>query len=209
MGKQTTSESFIGKRIGTLYRRMDIRIAFATGYSDLYREEAKRYSAMSQTQKAANARLASEIWKAYATNVTDMKNELRAEVRKALLGYTEQEKTVFWMFFIESKTYEEIEASPEINMSLRTIYRLIKAMRDELDMRFVPEKYERGASIPNWSSSDLALFLEEKPSEDYLRAIKDCLEYGIIDIDAIETDPEFQYFLEQGKHSLKGGGENE
>lgn len=71
------------------------------------------------------------------------------------------------------------------------------------------EAYEDGERpAPNWNAQDLGHFLEEEPDEGYLAALKDALDYGIIDIDALEFDYEFQRYLETGKRPTDGDDED-
>lgn len=203
MARPTNIDTSIGRRIGQLLRQYALRINFAEGKAKLYDEESQKASAMGYGKRTIDAAIARNVWQTYAKNLKDVKAELENAVKEALAGYTQQQKIIWWSYFINNQPCPDIAERPDVRMELRTVYRVVKAMRDELELKFkLPVPSEERVEIKEWSPIDLALFLEEKPSDEYIQAIKDMLDYGIVDLDTLEFDHDFQHFLETGEHPL-------
>jgi len=203
-----TDETSIGKRLGRLLQQYQLRIAYAKYKASLYEEEAACASSRGMGYKALQATISKKSWETYAQNLTDKKAELEGVLRSCLIGYSDKQKDIWYSYFIDNLSPSEIE-SKNPNLSQRTIQRVVAAMKRDMELRFeqkLPRIGERPA--PNWNAQDLGHFLEEEPDEGYLAALKDALDYGIIDIDALEFDYEFQRYLETGKRATDGDDED-
>lgn len=89
-----------------------------------------------------------------------------------------------------------------MKLNSRAVQRIVASMKADMELKFEQKLPRIGeASAPKWSAQELACFLEEKPSDDYVAAIKDMLDYGIVDIDTLEFDETFQDYL-KGKRPL-------
>lgn len=194
MARPVNVETNVGKRIGSLLQQYALRIAFAQGKMRLYDEEQQNASARGNGVKTLKASIARNCWGVYEKNLSDKKEELEKNVKEALIGYSTKQREVWFAYFIENKSCYEME--DELNINARTIQRMVAAMKEEMDLRFdfkVPDIGEN--KLPKFSPKDLAEFLTDKPSEEYIAGIKDVLDYGIIDLDELEFDPDFQNFL--------------
>lgn len=192
-----TDETSIGKRLGRLLSQYALRISYATYKSGLYKEESDNASARGNGYKALQATISQKAWETYAKNLGDKKTELEAAIRKSLVGYSEKQVQIWYAYFIEDKSPNEIEEIT--NLSTRTIQRSIAAMKADMELKFVQRLPSIGEkTAPNWSAKDLANFLCKAPTEEYTAAIKDMLDYGVVDTDALEFDYEFQKFVENG-----------
>ena len=193
-------ETSIGRRLGRLLQQYGLRISYATHKANIYSEEEKCASARGLAQKALRAKISANSWGVYAKNLADKRDELKQAIYLSLIGYNDKQKKIWFAYFIDNLSPSEIELQ-DPSVSQRTIQRVVAAMKADMALRFpskLPNIGEKGA--PNWNAKDLATFLEEKPSNDYVRALQDALNYGIIDIDALEFDYEFQNYIATGKH---------
>lgn len=191
MPNHKNDEANIGKRIGRLLQQYGLRIEYAKYKANLMEEERKKSSACNQTWKAAQASVSKKAWEVYADNLATKKDELIEAVKGALICYNSKERLIWWLYFIENKSTYEIEEEVKINS--RSVQRCIAAMKEEMALKFEQSMPRMGdTEAPKWSSVDLARFLEDKPSDDYIAAVKDMLAYGIVDVDALEFDPDFQ-----------------
>lgn len=199
MPNYKNDETSIGKRLGRLLQQYGLRISYATYKAVLYREEEQSASARGNDQRALRAKIAKTSWETYAANLTDKRDELKRAIYMSLIGYNDRQKKIWFAYFIENLTPSEIELR-EPNTSQRTIQRTVAAMKADMELRFPSKLPAIGdKEAPNWNAKDLALFLEERPSEDYIKGLQDALDYGVIDIDAIECDEEFQNFISASK----------
>lgn len=197
---KSNEQNTIGKRLGRLVQQYDLRISHAKYTAGVYEEEWARLSATNQTQKATYAKVAHNTWKTYETNLAAKREELIKAIQEALIGYNEKQRKIWYAYFIEGLSGREIE--DKYNLGYRNVYRMVSAMQEDMSLRFVGKvPDESGAKTLNWGAARLATFLTENPSNDYIEAVEDALNYGIIDIDSLEFDPDFQDFLEKGgKH---------
>lgn len=200
MAAQSNDVSNIGRRIGRLLQQYQLRIAYAEHKSKLYEEEREKASASGQGYKTLQATLSQKVWKTYMENLVTKKSQLEAAVREALVCYNEKERKIWWLYFIEQKSSYEIEEIMKLNS--RAVQRIVASMKADMELKFEQKLPRIGeASAPKWSAQELACFLEEKPSDDYVAAIRDMLDYGIVDIDILEFDETFQDYL-KGKRPL-------
>ena len=186
--------STIGNQIGRLLQQYELRITYANWRAKLMDEERLKASALYQKKRALDASIAKEAWSIYAKNLTDKKAELVEAVKRGLIGYGSNERVIWWRYFIERESAERI--AEDVNMSLRSVQRLVASMKANMELRFstIAPKFSEGES-PKWSHVELAGFLQESPSEDYVKAIKDIIEGGYVSIDLLESDPRFQEYL--------------
>ncbi len=193
-------ESNIGMRLGKLFQQYALRISYAEYKAKLYEQEREAASTRGQGYKALQAQVAKQSWEVYLKNLTAMRAELEEAVKKALIGYSDIQKKVWYAYFMEAKSSTTI--MHEVQLSDRTVERMIARMKDDMELKFTASTFKRiGEEIkPKWDATQLAAFLEESPSDDYKAAIQDMLDYGIIDLDALEFDHDFQHFLETGEH---------
>ena len=170
------------------------------GKAQLYDQERQRASATGNAHKSLQAQIAVRCWATYAKNLTTLKGELEAAIQNALAGYKDKQKRIWWLYFIEDKSVYEIEEAMHLNV--RNVSRALASMKADMELKFrVPRPLtQEGRATPKWGARELANFLEENPSEEYVKAVSELLEYGIIDIDALEFDEMFQEFLEKGRH---------
>lgn len=187
--------STIGNQIGRLIQQYDLRITYAKFRAELMEEERLKASTIGEGRKTFESTVSRQAWSIYAKNLATKKNELALEVKKALIGYNTVEREAWWRYFIERKSAEQV--ATEIGFSLRSVQRLIASMKADMELRFsqiLPRFGDKES--PKWSHTELARFLSKKePSDEYARAVKDMIEYGIVSIDLLEFDPEFQDFL--------------
>ncbi len=195
-----TAYNSIGNRLGRLLQQYNLRVAYAEYRSEMYAEEQSKASALGNGYKSLQATISKQCWETYAKNLSDKRDELTDAIKMSLVGYNDRQKKVWYSYFIENKTAEAIAS--EINTVERTVMRMVSVMREDMEMNF-------SASLPHmgdkpsysWSPTDLATFLTEKPTPDYVSAVSDCMSYGIVDADALENDRMFQEFLANGgKH---------
>jgi len=201
MSRPVNEETSVGKRIGRLLQQYALRIAFAEGKVKLYDEEQANASARGSGVKTLRASISRNCWEVYAKNLTTKKTELEEAVKNALVGYSTKQRQVWFAYFIENKSSYEIEE--QLSLNSRTVQRMVAAMKEDMDLKFdirLPKMGEE--NFPKFSAKDLAEFLTDKPSEDYINGIKDALDYGIIDLDELDFDPDFQGFLD-GKEGVK------
>lgn len=195
-----TAYNSIGNRLGRLLQQYNLRVAYAEYRSEMYAEEQGKASALGNGYKALQATISKQCWETYAKNLSDKRDELTDAIKTSLVGYNDRQKKVWYAYFIENKTAEAI--ATEINTVERTVMRMVSVMRDDMEMNFsasLPKMGDR-PSYP-WSPTDLANFLTENPTPDYVSAVSDCMSYGIVDADALENDRMFQEFLNNGgKH---------
>lgn len=198
MGRSITEEINVGKRLGRLLQQYALRIAYAEGKIQLYDEEQQNASARGNGVKTLKATVAKNCWEVYAKNLKTKKEELEKSIREALVGYSTKQRQIWFAYFIENKSSYEIEEEQCINS--RAVQRMVASMKEDMDLRFdikVPNIGEK--KFPKFSPKDLAEFLTEKPSEDYVLAIKDLLNYGIVDLDELDFDPDFQGWINSGE----------
>ncbi len=201
MSANTNDGSSVGRRIGRLLQQYSIRIAYAEYKAKLYEEEASSASARGNAQKSVKAKVAKITWETYAKNLADKRDNLIRDVRNSLIGYSDKQASIWFAYFVENKTTHEIATSLGV-VSERTVQRMIASMKDDMSIRFetrMPRIGERPSA--NFEARELASFLREEPSEEYIAALKDAMDKGFIDVDALEFDYEFQSHLE----ALKGG----
>lgn len=188
----------IGKRIGRLLQQYQLRIAYAEYKAHLMDEERLKASAIGNAYREMQANISKKAWETYAKNLATKKSELEQAVREALICYNSKQRTIFWLYFIENKSTYEIE--DEMRIDSRKVQRTIAAMKADMEMRFEQRLPKIGeVKSPKWSAPDLAKFLTENPSQGYIDAIQDMLDYGIIDLDTLEFDQDFQDYLEGGR----------
>lgn len=199
-------ESNIGQRLGRLLQQFDLRIAFAAYKAEMYENERSHASMRGMGQKAIQAQMAKNSWNTYRENLLRFRSELIDEVKSSLIGYSATQKHVWFAYFMENKSSTAI--AKELGLSDRTVERSVAKLKDDMALKFRYDSaaFRRLGEIPQprWSAEDLAAFLKEKPSQEYLEAIKDMLDYGIIDLDALEFDHGFQHFLETGRRPTDG-----
>lgn len=197
MANNKNDVSSIGNRIGRLIQQYELRIRYAEYKAKLMAEEEKRASASGLDKKAMYAKIARLAWEVYQKNLSDKRDDLLKEIKGALICYNSKEKQIWWLYFIENKSSYDIET--ETNFNARAVQRTVAAMKSDMELKFESLFHRNsGLESPNWSAADLANFLTERPSDDYLAAVKDMLQYGIVDLDALEFDPMFQKYLDNG-----------
>lgn len=187
----------IGKRLGRLIEQYELRRAYAKYKAGLMEQERLKASAIGNEYKSMQAKISMEAWTVYETNLHEMEAELMEQIKKALLGYNSTEKNIWWLYFIENKSSYEIESA--ISLNSRSVQRAIAAMKKDMELKFLsrPRTNAEGQEYKTlFTALDLANFIEEKPSEDYVRAVRDLMQLGFIDLDALEFDGLFQDFLE-------------
>ena len=198
MPANTNDASTIGKRLGRLIQQYDLRIKYGQYKANLMEQEAKKASAIGNLEKETRAKVSMNAWATYADNLATAKMELAKAIQTALVAYNTTERKIWWAYFIENKSTYDIEDETSINS--RSVQRAIAAMKKDMELNFEQKlPYVGEVESPKWTAQDLAFFLEEKPTTDYLSAIKDMLEYGIVDIDALEFDPDFQDYVVNGR----------
>lgn len=186
--------STIGNQIGRLIQQYDLRITYAQYRASLMDEERLKASSLGQGRKTLESTVSREAWAIYAKNLTTKRQALIEDVKSALICYNANERKVWWAYFIERKSTYDIAA--EIDRDPRAIQRMVAAMKADMELRFeqvLPRIGEK--TSPKWSYAELANFLEDKPSEDYMKAVKDMIDYGVVSVDLLEFDPDFQDFL--------------
>ncbi len=190
----------IGNRLGRLLQQYNLRIAYAEYRSEMYKEEQSKASALGNGYKSLQATISKQCWETYAKNLSDKRDGLMSDIKGSLVGYNDKQRRIWYAYFIENKSADCV--ADEFSLGTRTVERIISAMKGDMELNFsasLPKMGDRPS--PSWSSAELANFLQESPSPDYLSAISDCLSYGIVDADALENDRDFQEFLERGgKH---------
>lgn len=194
MAANKNDASTIGFQIGRLIQQYNLRITRANYRAKLMDEERLKASSVGQTKRALEATISRDAWVIYAKNLTNKRTELAEEVKTSLIGYNANEKSVWWSYFVERKSAEKV--AQETGFSLRSVQRFIASMKAEMECRFnqIPPRMEEIES-PRWSHIELAHFLEEKPNDDYIKAVKDLIDYGVISVDLLEFDPDFQAYL--------------
>ena len=193
-------ESNIGQRLAKLYQQYGLRIAYAEYKAEMYEQEREAASTRGQGYKALQAQVAKQSWEAYRKNLLNKRGELEEAVKQALIGYNDIQRKVWYAYFMEAKSSTTI--MKEVGLSDRTVERMIARMKDDMELKFTASTFKRigETAKPKWSGDDLAEFLDDKPSDEYRRAVQDLLDYGIVDLDALEFDHDFQRFLETGEH---------
>jgi len=199
MPNYKNDETSIGRRLGRLLQQYGLRISYATHKANIYSEEEKCASARGLAQKALRAKISANSWGVYAKNLADKRDELKQAIYMSLIGYNDKQKKIWFAYFIDNLSPSEIELQ-DPNISQRTIQRVVAAMKADMALRFPSKLPTIGdKEAPNWNAKDLASFLGERPSEDYIKGLQDAFDYGVIDIDAIECDEEFQNFISASK----------
>lgn len=193
-------ESNIGQRLAKLYQQYGLRIAYAEYKAEMYEQERESASMRGQGYKALQAQIAKQSWEVYRKNLLNKRGELEEAVKQALVGYSDVQRSVWYAYFMEAKSSTTI--MKEVGLSDRTVERMIARMKDDMELKFTASAFKRigESSKPKWDGNALAEFLEEKPSDEYRKAVQDLLDYGIVDLDALEFDHDFQHFLETGEH---------
>lgn len=193
-------ESNIGQRLAKLYQQYTLRIEYAKYKSEMYEQERESASMRGQGYKALQAQIAKQSWEVYRKNLLNKRGELEEAVKQALVGYSDVQRSVWYAYFMEAKSSTTI--MKEVGLSDRTVERMIARMKDDMELKFTASAFKRigESSKPKWDGNALAEFLEEKPSDEYRKAVQDLLDYGIVDLDALEFDHDFQHFLETGEH---------
>ncbi len=195
MGRRTNEENTVGRRLGRLLQQYNLRIAYAKGKRKLYQEEQNNASAKGNSQMALKATIAFKCWEVYETNLTAKREELIEAIQNALIGYNDRQRKIWFAYFIEGKSSYEI-ADSVVPLNPRLVQRAIAAMKSDMELKFEQKLPEVGEKVaPKWSASDLANYLSDKPAEAYVSAVKDLLDYGIVDLDALEFDKTFQDYL--------------
>ena len=196
----------VGRRIGQLLRQYSMRIAYANGKIALYEEEQKVNSAMGKVKLSLQAAVAANCWKVYSDNLTDKKEELENAVTDTITGYSQTEKRIWWMFFIDGMSSIDIAKDGSVPLCDRQIRKIVNRMSDEMGMRFndIPRQ---GATKCTYSAEQVARYLDENPDESYIQAIEDLMKYGFLDLDCIESDEQLRDFVESGRR--EGDGEEE
>lgn len=185
-------DNLIGKRIGRLLQQFRLRHAYAEHRSGLMRAEYERASGSGQTERALKAKIGKAMWDVYAKNVGDLMGKLGEDVRNALVCYNQTERGIWWAYFVEGKSSYDI--GEELHVNSRTVQRAVAAMRRDMEMSFsfAGPKVEGEAKTPKWGAQDLADYMRPKASPEYVSAVNDMLERGIVDCDALDFDPAFQ-----------------
>lgn len=197
-------ESNIGMRLGRLFQQYGLRIAYAQYKAEMYEQEREAASARGQGYKSLQAQVAKQSWEVYRKNLITKRRELEEAVQTALIGYSDTQRRVWFSYFMEGKSSTAI--MQEVQLSDRTVERMIARMKDDMELKFTDSAFKRigEATKPKWTSAQLASFLTENPSQDYLAAVQDMLDYGIVDLDALEFDHDFQNFVESGRRPTDG-----
>ena len=197
-------ESNIGMRLGKLFRQYGLRIAYAQYNADLYENERQKCSAIGQSYKALQAQIAKQSWEAYRKNLIEKQNEMGEAVQQALIGYSDTQRRIWYAYFLEGKSSTVI--TKEVNLSDRTVERMIAKMKVDMELKFdgTPFKRAEAEAKAKWDASQLAAYLEGNPSQAYQSAIQDLLDYGAIDLDALEFDQRFQDYLATGRRPADG-----
>ena len=204
MANNQNDVSNIGKRIGRLLQQYELRIQYAQYKSSLMEEERQKASATGKAFKSMQATISRDVWEVYAKNLNTKKSELEEAVGRALMCYSDAEKRIWWAYFIENKSSYDIEGETHLNS--RTVQRMIAAMKRDMELKFEQNLPRVGETdSPRYSASDIASFVRKKPSEEYVSAVSDLLEYGIVDLDALEFDPKFQDFID--RRAVAGDGD--
>ncbi len=195
MAANKNDASTIGFQIGRLIQQYNLRIAHANHRAQLMDEERLKASSLGQSRKSIDATISRDAWLTYAKNLANKRTELAEDVKRSLICYNANERKVWWSYFIERKSADQV--AQETGFSLRSVQRLIASMKAEMECKFSQIPPRVGES-PKWSHIELASFLSKgRLSEEYSRAIKDIMEYGIVSTDLLEFDPDFQKSLEE------------
>lgn len=199
MSCNRNDEGNIGQRLAKLYQQYALRVAYAKYKAEIYEQERQSSSMRGNSARSLKAQVAKRSWEVYLANLNEKKSELESAVKTALVGYNDTQRKVWFAYFFEAKSTDAISA--EVDLSGRTVERMIARMKGDMEMKFTSGDVKKPPrqSKPKWSGDDLARFLEDKPSDDYRRAVQDMLDYGAVDIDALEFDHDFQEWLETGK----------
>ena len=192
-------ESSIGMRLGKLFQQYGLRIAYAQYKAGMYEQERDAASARGNAYRTLQAQISKQSWEVYARNLTAKRSELEDAVRRSLIGYSDVQKKVWYAYFIEGKSSTAI--MHEVQLSDRTVERMIARMKDDMELKFSASTFKRigEEAKPKWEAGQLASFLGGSPSDEYKAAVQDLLDYGVIDLDALEFDHDFQHYLETGE----------
>lgn len=189
--------TIIANRIVRILCQYDLRIAYGKAKAGLYEEEEGKYSALCDATKAAKGKVAKEVWTTYVDNLTKKKEQLEAELNDALQFYSATQKEIWIDVFVHKRPIKSLTS--KYNLCRSSLSRIVSAMRRDMEMRFDGRLPAENSDQPNWNYKDLASFLTDKPSADYMEAVKDLVSYGLIDVQMLDTDESFQSYLDGRK----------
>ena len=106
-------------------------ISFREADMELYKSNKGKYGA----KKFALARIDKERFEIYIEKINNAKNELLENLSLVLDKYNDKYKQVFMLFFIESKTYQEI--ADITHYSFEAVKVIIKRFKNDLLTMFV------------------------------------------------------------------------
>lgn len=137
MTKQTENGQKIAERFRKLLFNIDLKIAEAEGQIALAEEEFKLHQKIRKTDNqriAMNAKMNKECYKVFVSNLKIIKEKILKDLDRVLSTYTSKYKKIWMMYFIGRRSIEEI--SNEVNYSRDNINRIIKKMKDDLNINF-------------------------------------------------------------------------
>lgn len=188
-------EAPIGRRICQLVAQYRLRIAYGRGKAELYEAEAKKADRLGRARQSAEAKASRNVWGVYVNNLQGKLGSLLTQIDFALAPYNDRVRLVWKARYLDGKTVEQI--ADETLFNPRHVQRMLQVSDRALGEAtgLTLEKSPK----PVWTAGDLAAYLTERPTPDYVAAIADLLDYGAVDVTLLETDEEFQDWLASSK----------
>ena len=125
----------IADNIRKLLLNCDLRIVYAEGEIKLANEELKALSKLADTRagkrKAIRAKARAETYKIFSKNVNKIKGEITLALDTVLSRYTPKYKTIWWMYFIEQASIDDICSA--VAYSRANVNVILKKLRLDLN----------------------------------------------------------------------------
>lgn len=189
-------ENRIGKRLGRLVAQYRLRIAYGKAKAELYSAEAKKNDRLGRSKQAIEAKASRNVFGVYVSNLEGKLGELLNGIDLALLPYSDLTRQAWKLCYLEGLTIDQI--ADRLCINARYIQRLI-SRADQAVCKSVGLEGRESEPPERWSAADLAAYLTERPSADYVSGIADLLDYGAVDVTFLETDEEFLDWLASSK----------
>lgn len=130
-----------GQRIADSIRKVlfncDLRLIHAQSELDLANQDFKLYSKLdgqANQRKALRAKAKRDTYKIYVENIGKIKNQVKLNLNNVLARYTPKYQKIWYMYFIEQATIDEICTA--VSYSKGNVNIIIKKLKMELNHHF-------------------------------------------------------------------------